>query len=154
MLPPLTQVVDLGRPGGPLLLQRPDDEALETGEIIPVLSYAGDNRDERAKKETCPSCGTQDSIRYLGSSVATLLSVALSNLFGEPELDDADKKTLVFTDSVQDAAHRAASSSPAPGPSRYERGSVKQSAWSRSPCDRRSTGSSPMPATTSAPATN
>ena len=97
--------LDLSRPD--LLLQRPDDEALETGEIIPVLSYAGDNREDRAKKETCPSCGTQDSIRYLGSSVATLLSVALSNLFGEPELDDADKKTLVFTDSVQDAAHRA-----------------------------------------------
>ncbi|CAM5305929.1 DEAD/DEAH box helicase [Corynebacterium variabile] len=90
-----------------LLLQRPDEEALETGDIIPVLSYAGDNREDRAKQETCPSCGTQDSIRYLGSSVATLLSVALSNLFGEPNLDDADKKTLVFTDSVQDAAHRA-----------------------------------------------
>lgn len=97
--------LDLSRPD--LLLQRPDEEALETGDIIPVLSYAGDNREERAKKETCPSCGTQDSIRYLGSSVATLLSVALSNLFGEPDLDDADKKTLVFTDSVQDAAHRA-----------------------------------------------
>ncbi|WP_414123450.1 DEAD/DEAH box helicase [Corynebacterium nuruki] len=97
--------LDLSRPD--LLLQRPDEEALETGNIIPVLSYAGDNREDRAKQETCPSCGTQDSIRYLGSSVATLLSVALSNLFGEPDLDDADKKTLVFTDSVQDAAHRA-----------------------------------------------
>ena len=39
--------------------------------------------------------------------MATLLSVALSNLFGMDELDNTEKKTLVFADSVQDAAHRA-----------------------------------------------
>ncbi|WP_257161751.1 hypothetical protein [Corynebacterium cystitidis] len=39
--------------------------------------------------------------------MATLLSVALSNLFGLDELDNSEKKTLVFADSVQDAAHRA-----------------------------------------------
>lgn len=43
----------------------------------------------------------------MGSRIATLFSVAVSNLFGMDELDTAEKKTLVFTDSVQDAAHRA-----------------------------------------------
>ncbi|MCU1700467.1 MAG: box helicase [Mycobacterium sp.] len=41
------------------------------------------------------------------SAVATQLSVTLSNLFGDKSLDAAEKKALMFTDSVQDAAHRA-----------------------------------------------
>lgn len=85
----------------------PDDETRETGAVVPVLMYSGDDVEERAKEQDCPSCGEADSIRYLGSAVATLLSVALSNLFGMDELGNAEKKTLVFADSVQDAAHRA-----------------------------------------------
>ncbi|VEH92222.1 ATP-dependent helicase (plasmid) [Tsukamurella tyrosinosolvens] len=64
--------------------------------------------DEDAANEVCPSCGARNSIRYMGSSVATLLSVGLTTEFGSRLLPDAEKKTLVFTDSVQDAAHRAA----------------------------------------------
>lgn len=48
-----------------------------------------------------------DAIRFVGSAVATLTSVAVSNLFGAKDLDAGEKKALVFTDSVQDAAHRA-----------------------------------------------
>ena len=55
----------------------------------------------------CPACGAADGIRFLGSAVATQLSVTLSNLFGDKRLDAAEKKALMFTDSVQDAAHRA-----------------------------------------------
>src|SRR5699024_11773446 len=36
-----------------------------------------------------------------------LLSVSLSNLFGVTDLSGDEKKTLVFADSLQDAAHRA-----------------------------------------------
>ncbi|MCS4490324.1 DEAD/DEAH box helicase [Corynebacterium sp. ES2775-CONJ] len=88
---------------------RPTDEDIETEGIVPVLSYATrDGSDgDLATEQTCPSCGEPDAIRYLGSSVATLLSVALSNYFGQKDLDDEEKKTLIFTDSVQDAAHRA-----------------------------------------------
>lgn len=85
----------------------PDDEAIERGAVIPVLMYAGDDVEERAEAQECPSCNETDSIRYLGSSVSTLLSVALSNLFSMGDLDGKEKKTLVFADSVQDAAHRA-----------------------------------------------
>src|SRR5690606_7899412 len=34
-------------------------------------------------------------------------SVVVTTLFGDADLDRAEKKALVFTDSVQDAAHRA-----------------------------------------------
>ena len=63
---------------------------------------------EAAKVERCPSCGYDEGIRFLGSSVATEISVALTSLFGSDGLPAKEKKTLVFTDSVQDAAHRAA----------------------------------------------
>ncbi|MEB8324545.1 DEAD/DEAH box helicase [Dietzia kunjamensis] len=75
--------------------------------IVPVLLHTGATAKEISERETCPACGTRDSIRYIGSAVATLLSVALSNLFGTTGLDAADKRTLVFSDSVQDASHRA-----------------------------------------------
>ncbi|MGT2427108.1 helicase-related protein [Amnibacterium kyonggiense] len=48
-----------------------------------------------------------DGVRFLGSAVATQLSVAVTTMFGDRHLDAAEKKALVFTDSVQDAAHRA-----------------------------------------------
>ncbi|MCA1673620.1 MAG: PQQ-like beta-propeller repeat protein, partial [Actinobacteria bacterium] len=54
------------------------------------------------------SCGLKDGIRYLGSRVATLASVTLGQLFGSPDVAAGEKKTLVFTDSVQDASHQAA----------------------------------------------
>ncbi|HEU0088761.1 MAG TPA: DEAD/DEAH box helicase [Pseudonocardiaceae bacterium] len=63
---------------------------------------------EAAREQRCPSCGAEDAVRFLGSSVATLVSVALTQLFGSDLVPDQQKRTLVFTDSVQDAAHRAA----------------------------------------------
>lgn len=61
-----------------------------------------------AKKQRCPACGLDEGIRFLGSSVATLASAALGQVFASPDVEAAQKKTLVFTDSVQDASHRAA----------------------------------------------
>ena len=80
---------------------------LDEGLIVPVLRFDGKEADERSKSDTCPACGERDAIRFLGAAVATMLSVALSTVFGEHELDADEKKTLVFADSVQDAAHRA-----------------------------------------------
>ena len=97
--------LNLDLPG--LTPQAPDEETMEESPVVPVLVYSGEDAEERAKAQQCPSCGEDDAMRFLGSSVATLLSVALSNLFGMDDLDSAEKKTLVFADSVQDAAHRA-----------------------------------------------
>ncbi len=85
----------------------PDDPDYRDGRILPVLMISGRDADDLSRKDTCPSCLLPDGIRFLGSAIATLLSVSLSTLFGEAGLDPAEKKALVFTDSVQDAAHRA-----------------------------------------------
>ncbi len=95
--------------GRTLLTEAPadDDPDLLDGWVLPVLTSYGRDADEDASEDTCPSCGQADGIRFLGSAIATLLSVSLSTLFGSAALDPAEKKALVFTDSVQDAAHRA-----------------------------------------------
>ena len=84
-----------------------DDAADPDSRPLPVLALTGPDADARSAKDQCPSCGADDAIRFQGSAIATLLSVSLSTLFGERDLDQAEKKALVFTDSVQDAAHRA-----------------------------------------------
>ncbi|MCT1367604.1 DEAD/DEAH box helicase [uncultured Kocuria sp.] len=82
----------------------------EVGDIdqLPVIMWTGLEADQKSNDDVCPSCEAHNTIRFVGSAIATLLSVALSNLFGTPSLDPGEKKSLVFTDSVQDAAHRAA----------------------------------------------
>ncbi|MFE2997311.1 DEAD/DEAH box helicase [Nocardia sp. NPDC059246] len=89
--------------------ETPDPESVEVleGHVLPVLVLTGPEADTNSQKDLCPACGSADGIRFLGSAVATQLSVALSNLFGDAELDADEKKALMFTDSVQDAAHRA-----------------------------------------------
>jgi ATP-dependent helicase YprA (DUF1998 family) len=84
-----------------------DDPDFRDGWVLPVLALSGKDADEDSRDDTCPSCLQKDAIRFLGSAIATLLSVSLSTLFGDAALDAAEKKALVFTDSVQDAAHRA-----------------------------------------------
>jgi ATP-dependent helicase YprA (DUF1998 family) len=84
-----------------------DDPDFRDGWVLPVLALAGVDADEQSRDDTCPSCLQKDAVRFLGSAIATLLSVTLSSLFGDAALDAREKKALVFTDSVQDAAHRA-----------------------------------------------
>ncbi|WP_375430760.1 DEAD/DEAH box helicase [uncultured Friedmanniella sp.] len=82
------------------------DDDLREGWLLPVLTLVHDPEEE-SRRDRCPACDQPDGIRFLGSAIATLLSVSLSSLFGAPHLDRREKKALVFTDSVQDAAHRA-----------------------------------------------
>ena len=53
----------------------------------------------------CPYCESNSSLFILGSRAATLSSVAINQLFNSYFNDDA--KLIAFSDSVQDAAHRA-----------------------------------------------
>ncbi|TSE01841.1 DEAD/DEAH box helicase [Skermania sp. ID1734] len=87
----------------------PGPESIEIleGRALPVLMLTGPAAEADSKNDVCPSCRVGDGIRFLGSAVATQLSVTLSNLFGDARLDADEKKALMFTDSVQDAAHRA-----------------------------------------------
>nr|WP_245325760.1 DEAD/DEAH box helicase [Paeniglutamicibacter terrestris] len=84
-----------------------DNPDLSEGRIMPVLMLDGPDADDLSMQDTCPSCLNKDGIAFIGSAVATMLSVTISNLFGAEALADGEKKALVFTDSVQDAAHRA-----------------------------------------------
>ncbi|WP_446664145.1 DEAD/DEAH box helicase [Flexivirga sp. B27] len=86
-----------------------DDPDLLEGRVLPVVMLDGETEDveKQSRSDRCPSCGKDDQIRFLGSAIATLLSVTLSTLFGDPDLDSREKRALIFTDSVQDAAHRA-----------------------------------------------
>ena len=74
-----------------------------TGEV-----KSEETRDEAAKQQRCPSCGQRDAIRFLGSRVTTLASVGITQMFGSDLVGDDERKLLAFTDSVQDASHRAA----------------------------------------------
>jgi DEAD/DEAH box helicase domain-containing protein len=55
--------------------------------------------------QRCPSCHTDGSLGMLASRAASLASVAVGHLYTTPF--NADRKLLAFSDSVQDASHRA-----------------------------------------------
>lgn len=61
--------------------------------------------DRLAGIHNCPYCGTQNSMTILGSRAASLTSVLIAQLYSSNFNDD--KKLLAFSDSVQDASHRA-----------------------------------------------
>ncbi|MFC7788099.1 DEAD/DEAH box helicase [Microbacterium sp. MAHUQ-60] len=85
---------------------RSDDDA-SAPHHLPVLTLLSDDAGDDSRDDVCPACQRRDGIRFLGSAMATMLSVIVTTLFGDAQLDQAEKKALVFTDSVQDAAHRA-----------------------------------------------
>ncbi|MBK6287412.1 MAG: helicase, partial [Gammaproteobacteria bacterium] len=53
----------------------------------------------------CPYCEGDRTLTILGSQAASIASVELGQLFGSRY--NSDKKLIAFSDSVQDAAHRA-----------------------------------------------
>jgi DEAD/DEAH box helicase domain-containing protein len=53
----------------------------------------------------CPHCGGRKTLTIVGSQAASLAAVMLGQLFGSRF--NPDKKLIAFSDSVQDAAHRA-----------------------------------------------
>jgi len=70
---------------------RPDQEGVHSG--------------KPAALHHCPYCSSHDSLTILGSRAASLTSVMISQLMSS--LFNSDRKLLTFSDSVQDAAHRA-----------------------------------------------
>ena len=63
------------------------------------------NGDTVLGDQGCPNCGSKEGVFFIGSQSATLSSVAIDELFGS--VLNSDPKLLAFTDSVQDASHRA-----------------------------------------------
>ena len=57
------------------------------------------------KQYICPCCGSRRGLSLMGLRSATEISTSISQMFASKFNDD--KKTLTFSDNVQDAAHRA-----------------------------------------------
>lgn len=80
----------------------------EAGELlrlwVPNILRESRN-DELRSHHDCPSCEARDSLAVLGYRATTLASVMTGKLFATHYNDD--RKLIAFSDSVQDAAHRA-----------------------------------------------
>ena len=74
---------------------------------MPALVKMVERKGERRAVVTddCPQCSAQGSLAILGSRAASLASVMIAQLFGSQ--CNTDHKLIAFSDSVQDAAHRA-----------------------------------------------
>jgi DEAD/DEAH box helicase domain-containing protein len=86
----------------------PEDQQDRPKEAFPVL-VGMDLSDGQPPRflARCPACDADgaEGLSILGSRAPSLLSVAISHLFQSGY--NQDKKLLAFTDSVQDASHRA-----------------------------------------------
>jgi DEAD/DEAH box helicase domain-containing protein len=76
---------------------------------IPAAVFESTSSESRRYKGDCPKCGSDETLTFLASRVATLSSVAISKIFHSPYHRTVREapKLLAFTDSVQDASHRA-----------------------------------------------
>ncbi len=75
--------------------------------LIPVFmpNLRRKKNDKVVGSHDCPYCQGYNSLTILGSRAASLTSVVISQLYAS--IFNQDKKLLTFSDSVQDAAHRA-----------------------------------------------
>ena len=74
---------------------------------MPEIRKTVERRDRVATEinADCPICAGHESLTVLGSRAASIASVLIGDLFGSTYNDD--HKLIAFSDSVQDAAHRA-----------------------------------------------
>lgn len=75
--------------------------------LVSGLKLPQDQKNSRGHYESavCPCCGSRGSLSIMGLRITSAVSVCLSLLM--TSLFNDDRKELVFSDSVQDAAHRA-----------------------------------------------
>lgn len=71
---------------------------------MPNIEIRGRNKVEISRD--CPICANDRQVRLMGAQAANLSGVVVSNLFTSPW--NRDKRLIAFSDSVQDASHRAA----------------------------------------------
>ena len=76
---------------------------LEPDMVRDVKTQQGNIR--RESHHDCPFCGAKNGLSIIGSRAASLSSVVIGTLFGSAY--NQDRKLITFSDSVQDAAHRA-----------------------------------------------
>ena len=82
----------------------------DTGSQAPVWLYDPTDQNGRVDR-TCPACGTPQSLQIFGMRAARLTAAFANTLYNsnQNEEDEREKpRLLLFSDSVQDAAQRAA----------------------------------------------
>ena len=88
-----------------------DCDACGGQELVGVFLVTGEHKSKLGGQtmlwhdKTCPACGADDRQLLLGSRSATLGAQVVEQTWASPFNDD--KKLIAFSDSVQDAAHRA-----------------------------------------------
>ncbi len=88
--------------------EEPEDPLLEgPGPVLDVVFTENTRKSDRGlvSHHDCPACEAKESLSLLGFQAASLTSAYINQLFASRFNDD--KKLLTFSDSVQDAAHRA-----------------------------------------------
>lgn len=88
-------------------------ERLRAGEEPALRVWQPDQRREVERGEQrrvishhdCPWCGAQEGLSLIGAQAASLASVMIGQIYGSAYNDH--RKLIAFSDSVQDAAHRA-----------------------------------------------
>jgi DEAD/DEAH box helicase domain-containing protein len=78
---------------------------LEVWGVSEVQEHQHENLQINKHRHRCPSCGTQNRLILLGARTTTLGAQVVEQSWQTPFNDD--KKLIAFSDSVQDAAHRA-----------------------------------------------
>lgn len=94
-------------------LQHAQDECVACGhkELLSIFQVVAQKTQLRGNTQftlhdtTCPACGESDELLLLGARNATLGSQVVESSWASVFNDD--KKLIAFSDSVQDAAHRA-----------------------------------------------
>lgn len=84
------------------------DECVECGVTMVDILVPNPPRTSGTKNHkqyVCPCCGSRRGLSLMGLRSATEISASISQMFASRFNDD--KKTLAFSDNVQDAAHRA-----------------------------------------------
>ncbi|PWI08095.1 RNA helicase [Streptomyces sp. NWU339] len=105
---PLSVVVLDGAQGTYRLPTAADRDELQDGWFALAVTDRK-SADRAALDDRCPACTTDNGIRFLGTSLPALASATVTQLFtgGDIALVPEERKTLLFNDSTQDAAHRA-----------------------------------------------
>lgn len=79
------------------------------GKLLPahMVNQRVKHGDRMYGSHNCPYCEAHDTLTIIGSRSASLLSVVIGQLFNSIYSNDPVRKLLTFSDSVQDASHRA-----------------------------------------------
>jgi len=81
------------------------EDLLSVFKVTAQTSFTLGNVQHTRHDNTCPACGQKDRLLLLGARNATLGAQVVEHSWASPFNDD--KKLIAFSDSVQDAAHRA-----------------------------------------------